>query len=330
MSRRLERLIIPGDETNLTVKKIDVDYDARGLVFDVDRFALHDGPGIRMTIFLKGCPLQCAWCHSPESQNPKPEIAYYFEKCLGCQGCLASCPEEGVLSRRPGGKIRIDRKRCTLCWRCVEECYPGALKRVGRWMTVQELIGIGLRDRIFHDFSGGGVTLTGGEVTLQAPFAGHFLRAAGEQGIHRAVETSGFSPWPKLREVAEAADLILYDLKVMDGETHRKYIGVDNALIRENLRRLAGTFPEKEIHIRVPCIPNISDREENIRETALFMKEIGLYRLALLPFNGSVSAKYLWVDRVYALPSLRTQSRERLENLRALAASMGLEAEICG
>jgi len=307
-----------------------IDYEAQGLVFDIDRFAVHDGPGIRMAVFLKGCPLNCPWCHSPESQSGKPEVAYFHEKCLACLTCLRVCPKESVSFDEDSGRIRIDRERCDDCGVCVEECYPDALRVLGRWVTVQELLQIGLRDKVFYDCSGGGITLTGGEITLQAEFAAHLLRASRKHGLHAAIETSGFSPWEKLELVTRPADLILYDLKVMDPKVHREHIGVDNALILENLRNIRKSFPEKDIQIRVPCIPGISDTEENLQQTAHFARRLGIHRLALLPYNESASAKYRWLGKGYPLLRLHRQSADRMENLKALALSLGLDAEITG
>jgi pyruvate formate lyase activating enzyme len=201
---------------------------------------------------------------------------------------------------------------------------------LGRWVTVQELLQIGLRDRLFYDVSGGGVTLTGGEVAEQAEFVVHFLHACKTSRLHTAIETSGFAVWDKLACVAGPADLILYDLKLIDPHAHRKYIGVDNSLILSNLRTLKRLSPEKEIQVRVPCIPGISDTEQNVRETADFVSKLDISRLALLPYNQSASAKYRWLGRHYVLSSLKRQSASKMEDLKAIAMSFGLHVEIVG
>ena len=308
-------------------KKLRIDYEIRGLIFDIDRFAVHDGPGIRMAVFMKGCEWACSWCHNPESQGRKQEIAYHETKCIDCLTCINLCPE-GALSFDPDQKIVIDRKRCTACGECVKGCYSEALKLFGQWIKVDELLGIALRDRIFYECSGGGVTLTGGEAALQADFAAHFLWACKRHGIHTAMETSGYSRWNRLKKSIVPVDLILYDLKVMDPKIHVEKIGVSNRLILNNLRRIRQLFPEKEIQIRVPCIPGISDTEENIRETSQFAGSLGITRLALLPYNETASAKYRWVGKVYPHDDWKTQSSAQMERLKIIVASYGLGVEV--
>jgi pyruvate formate lyase activating enzyme len=164
-----------------------IDDEAKGLIFDIDRFTVHDGPGIRMAIFLKGCEWTCSWCHNPESQSQTQEIAYYETQCIGCLTCINLCPE-GAISLGPDQNIVIDRKRCNVCGECVRACDAGALKLIAEWMTVGQLLKIALKDRIFYECSGGGVTLTGGEVAVQAEFSAHFLWACRDQRIHTAID----------------------------------------------------------------------------------------------------------------------------------------------
>lgn len=209
----------------------------RGLVFDVDRFAIHDGPGIRTTVFLKGCPLHCWWCHSPESQLGRPQLLYMQGKCTGCSLCLETCPTGAITL--DGDRAAINWANCTDCGACTDVCYPGALKLSGEWETVSEVVEEVAKDAIFYHRSGGGVTLTGGEVAQQGSFAVELLRACRERGIHTAVETAGLAPWRVYAQLAEVTDLFLFDLKHMDSGRHRALTGAPNELILRNLRRLA-------------------------------------------------------------------------------------------
>jgi pyruvate formate lyase activating enzyme len=294
----------------------------RGLIFDIDSFAVHDGPGIRMSVYLKGCPLHCAWCHSPESQSPEPELAFARELCEACGACVAACPE-GVHTLEPDSSRGIDRARCQACGACVAECLPGALSLKGRWGTADEIVAQAARLRPFFASSQGGVTLTGGEVTMQAEFAAAVLRGCRALGIHTAIETCGATTWERLALVADLADLILYDLKLMDEAAHRQYTGVSNRAILENAARLAG----RNVQVRVPLIPGVTDTVDNIRATYAFMRRVGLERVALLPYNAAAGAKYEWLDRDYALEGL-PQSAETLAALVALAGEYGVEATL--
>jgi pyruvate formate lyase activating enzyme len=308
-------------------KRPITDDQAKGLIFDIDRFAVHDGPGIRMAVFLKGCEWICSWCHNPESQSQTEEIAYYEMKCIGCLTCISLCPE-GAISLGPDQKIVIDRRRCNVCGECVRACDAAALKLVGEWMTVGQLLEIALKDRIFYESSRGGVTLTGGEVAVQAEFSAHFLWACRDREIHTAIETSGFSRWSRLKTIILPVDFVLYDVKVLDPKIHREKIGVSNRMILDNLRNIRKLFPQKQIQIRVPCIPGISDTDENIQKTSRFVSSLGINQLALLPYNESTSAKYHWLGKVYPHPDWKTQSPDHMERLKTIAASYGLEVEI--
>ncbi len=295
-----------------------------GLVADIDRFAVHDGPGIRTAVYLKGCPLRCPWCHSPETQRAQPELVFYAARCTACGLCLPACPEGALSLAEP--RIAVDWARCTHCGECTKVCYPGALKLLGRWVTADELLAEIERDRPFFQASGGGVTLTGGEATAQPAFCRAVLAGCRARGIHTALETNGCAPWAVYQDLAGLVDLFLYDVKLVDDDRHRALTGASNRLALENLARLAGLGAE--IVARVPCIPGLNDSPEDISAAAALVSRLGLKRIDLLPYNETAGAKYAWLGREYPLPGLKTQAPDQMEALAGLCRSSGLSAQI--
>jgi pyruvate formate lyase activating enzyme len=313
--------VIASDQADLSVQ---------GLLLDVDRFASHDGPGIRTTVFLKGCPLACSWCHSPESRLSHPELLYQVDRCTGCWLCLDACPHRALSAAGQGDKpvAALDRSLCDACGRCVDVCYAGALKLAGTVVSVGDLVAQVRKDIPFFRRSGGGVTLSGGEPARQAQFAYHFLKACQASGIHTALETTGYATWGVMSRLADVADLFLYDIKFVDAELHRRYTGVPNLLILDNLRRLAAL--DKEIHVRVPCITGINDSPAQIAAIARFVAEIELSHIVLLPYNGAAGAKYEWLDRDYALRGTVPQPDAHLHALADVCRGAGLHVQIGG
>jgi len=303
----------------------------QGLIFDIDTFAVHDGPGIRMAVYLKGCPLACAWCHSPESQGRGPELIFMQDRCAFCGACAAVCPQGahnvGADGRPP--QHAIARDLCLACGQCAANCPQGAVAIKGAWLDAAAVIARAVRMKPFFAHSGGGVTLSGGEVTCQGEFAAEVLAGCRAMGIHTAVETCGAASWERLAQVAAHADLILYDLKLYDDAEHRRWTGASNRQILANAqaladaRRLAGYTVEA----RIPLIPGVTDTDANLAALFGFLAEIGLPRVALLPYNPAAGAKYQWLDRTYEVAG-EPQSAERLAALARLAESFGLAAAV--
>jgi pyruvate formate lyase activating enzyme len=291
------------------------------MVFDIDTFAVHDGPGIRLAVYLKGCPLACAWCHSPESLDPDPELIFLRDRCIFCGACAAVCPN-GVHLVEAGDHI-LERDRCTACGQCVEQCPSGALEIKGRRITASEVVSKAERLLPFFRHSGGGITLTGGEVTCQPDFAASVLRACRSRGIHTAIETCGACSWEVLDKLLPDTDLVLYDLKLIDDQEHQQWTGASNRQILGNAALLAG----RNVQVRVPLIPGITDTERNLGGIFTFMRSARLRNAALLPYNPSTAAKYEWLGRSLTIQG-ETQSRQQLDAALALARQAGIEAVI--
>ncbi|MBC7235149.1 MAG: glycyl-radical enzyme activating protein [Chloroflexi bacterium] len=305
------------------VRDAEIALDVEGTIFDLDTFAVHDGPGIRLAVYLKGCPLACAWCHSPESQRREPQLVFAQERCVLCGGCVAVCPQ-GVHVLE-GGEHHVEFALCRACGQCASVCVTGAVSIKGYLVTAQEIVDRARRMIPFFRHSGGGITLTGGEVTLQSDFSEAVLAGCRALGVHTAIETCGASTWPTLERLARHTDLILYDLKLMDDEAHRRWTGVSNRQILENARRLAESG--YQVQVRVPLIPGITDTDENIGAVFAFMCKMGLHSVTLLPYNESAGAKYEWLGQEYGLTGER-QPDQALQSWAQQARALGIQAEI--
>jgi pyruvate formate lyase activating enzyme len=292
-----------------------------GILFDLDTFAVHDGPGIRMAVYLKGCPLRCAWCHSPESQSPKQELLFMGDRCGRCGSCVAACPN-GVHALKSESH-EIDRSSCGMCGACIPACPNDALKASGYVASADSVVERAIRMKPFFRHSGGGVTVTGGEATMQADFTEAVLQGCRNAGIHAAMETCGLRSGAVMDRLAALADLILFDLKLIDPEEHRRWTGASNATILENATRMAG----RNVQVRIPLIPGITDTEENLRGIFAFMRSVGLKAVDLLRFNASTGAKYEWLGRQCEV-SREVQTPDQLNRFAEMAGEMGLSAAV--
>jgi pyruvate formate lyase activating enzyme len=262
-----------------------------GIVCETQRYAVHDGPGIRTVVFLKGCPLHCAWCQNPEAIGAHPEISFLGSRCLACGACAVACRRAAITV--PGDR-RIDRSRCDACGDCVEACVAEALTLVGRPYTVAALLAEVLRDRDFYDASGGGVTLSGGEPFRQRDFTAAFLEAAKDAGLHTTVETCGYFTWRRIEPLFDDIDLVYFDLKAMDAQTHRAATGVCNTVILENARRLVerGTA----VVFRCPLIPGITATDDNVAAVIAFLRQQHQHLVHLLPYHTLGESKLERID----------------------------------
>jgi pyruvate formate lyase activating enzyme len=281
----------------------------KGTIFDVRRFSIHDGPGIRTAAFLKGCPLNCWWCHNPESQSGAIQIYCRTPQCIGCGTCASVCPVSAVSLDNKVAKV--DSASCNLCGACVEACPSGAMTAVGRQIEAEQLVAEMERDRLFFNESGGGVTFSGGEPLAQPDFLIEMLERSGRSGLHRVVDTSGYASRDVMMAVAKQTDLILFDIKLMDDAMHRKHTGVSNAGILDNLKSI--TSAGFRLEIRIPMIPSITSDEKNITAAAAFIADLDSKpRVKLLPYHRAAMHKYEQFGMKQMLPDTLQQADDDL------------------
>ncbi len=298
-----------------------------GIILNIQRFSLHDGPGIRTTVFLKGCGLRCWWCHNPESQHPKPELLLRPELCIQCGACVAECPHEAI--RRDGDGLVTDRGVCARCGACIAVCAADAREIAGRVMTVEQVMDDVLRDSVFYDESGGGVSFSGGEPLLQGDFLFDLLRACKARDLHTVIDTCGFAPSETFDRVRPYVDLFLYDLKLMDDDRHRTVTGASNRLILDNLRRLAGY--KHPVVLRVPVIPGINDDEGNLRQIGALAGSLpNVIRVDLLAYHTLGMDKYARLNSPNPMPETAPPSAETMAAIKRLLESFGLDVTIGG
>jgi pyruvate formate lyase activating enzyme len=299
--------------------------DIAGCVFNIERFAIRDGPGIRTTVFLQGCPLRCLWCANPESISPVPQLFYLENLCTRCYRCVEACPNKAT-TKTPEGAIEINRSLCKACGKCVEACPNKAREIRGKLMTVEEVLEEVKKDALFYQNSGGGVTFSGGEPTHQPEFLWHLLKGSQESGIHTALDTSGFVKPEILKKVLEHTNLVLYDIKHMDPAKHKELTGVDNRLILDNARMIAAMG--KPMIIRLPLIPGHNDSTENLKALAEFMLSLGLKKVDLLPYHSLGKIKYQRLGMEYKISDLKPYEAGEVAKIKADLESYGLQVGV--
>lgn len=298
-----------------------------GRVFNIQRYSIHDGAGIRTLVFLKGCPLRCLWCSNPESQKSISELGFIESRCTGAETCGVPCVSIcSVEAIRLNGQNKpvIDRERCDTCGKCAEACTQDALKVVGREMSVDEVLAEVEKDRIFYRRSGGGITIGGGEPLAQYRFTAELLEAAQDKYLHTAIETCGHAPWDHFETVLRHVDLLQFDLKHMEPVKHWELTGQSNELILDNLKRVLSMKTPQDVIIRIPVIPGCNDSVDNIREMARLVAELGFKQIELIPYHRLGVSKYAQYGMVYPLANSNPEPQTSLDNLKDMVTGFGL------
>jgi pyruvate formate lyase activating enzyme len=295
----------------------------KGLVFNIQRFSIQDGPGIRTTVFMKGCPLSCLWCSNPESQEFYPIIMTRDMKCIGCGKCVEICPENAITLDNDNGRV-IDFTKCNQCLECARNCPSQAIVISGQYMTVKEISSIAERDMIFYQNSGGGVTVSGGEPCSQAEFIEELLKELKAKGMHTALDTSGYVSWNKLERILDYVDLVLYDIKHLDEKEHLKGTGKRNELILSNLEKVA---KKARTWLRIPVIINYNASEKHFYELYDLGKKVGVEQISLLPYHEWGKSKYQQIGKNYTFQG-KTPEPEYLQRLQKLGQNFGLKVAI--
>lgn len=300
-----------------------------GTIFDIKRFAVHDGPGIRTTVFFKGCPLHCLWCHNPEGIAPGRDLLVRGSRCARCYSCVPACPRKAISKGPKNGPVSVDRVKCDLCGTCADVCMYEALAMAGRAVSVADVVAEVERDRIFYEQSGGGVTLSGGEPLAQPGFCGELLTELRARGFQAALDTSGLASWETLASCADKADLVLYDLKMIDDRKHRETTGVSNAPILANLKNLAGR--KKAVAVRIPLMAGVNDGPSDVRAAIEFLKPFpSVKTVGLLRYHRGGQEKYKTLGQDPCFKIYDPPSDRRVEEIRRAFAEAGFQVRIGG
>jgi pyruvate formate lyase activating enzyme len=300
---------------------------ATGEIFDIKKYAIHDGPGIRTTVFFKGCPLTCWWCHNPESISPVSQRLYRKERCIGCRECVDACTENCIEVASNG--LNWNQTECLSCGVCATRCPAEAIEFIGKKMTVDEVLAEISKDTVFYDESFGGITISGGEPLMQPSFLIELLDACKKMEFHRTVDTSGYAETRTLLETATRTDLFLYDLKHMDSEKHARFTGVHNEIILSNLKMLSQQ--DAEVVVRFPVVPGFNSDPENIENTGDFISSLpGIRRVDILPYHCTAAAKYKKLGLKFNTSEVSNPTREILVSIAEKLEKFGLEIKIGG
>ena len=298
------------------------DRNKQGTIFNIQKFSVNDGPGIRTTVFFKGCPLRCRWCANPESQLAKPQVLWNIANCLNCHHCIDICPQKAFSLQ--DGHIHVDPRQCKGCKKCIKECPGNALELEGELKSVEEILEVVLQDRDFYEESGGGLTISGGEILAQPNFAYELLLAAKEENLHTCCETTGFAAPEIFDQVTEHVDYLFFDMKHWNSEKHLEGTGVSNKLPLLNMKR--AIEKGKNVLPRIPVIPGFNDSPHDAEEFSKTLRNAGAKKCQLLPFHQFGENKYHLLDQKYAYENLPSLHREDLENYRNVFLSNNIEA----